>query len=360
MPVSARVSLQNVSKSFGATQAIKDVCLDVLPGELLVLLGPSGCGKTTTLRIIAGFERPDQGAVFIDGLDVSGVPPHRRQLAMVFQSHALFPHMNVYENVAFGLRVRRRSEREIREKVEWALNLVGLGQKGKNYPNQLSGGEQQRVGFVRALVVEPKVLLADEPFGSLDRKLRKEIQVEFRDLQKRLGLTVVFVTHDQEEALVLADRVAIMDQGRVVQVGTPREVYDAPANRFVAEFVGEVNAMSGRVIGVEHGVVVVITPAGLVRAPNRANVSVGVDVAVMVRPERTALFEEPPPAQWNSMTCTVREVSFLGEKMRYKVEVKGGSSMVVDRQNAESTRMIPIGKTAWVCWSADDTLVFPG
>jgi putative spermidine/putrescine transport system ATP-binding protein len=243
----AAIRLEAVTKTFdGQVVAVDDVTLDIEAGEFFALLGPSGCGKTTTLRMIAGFELPDSGRVHVGGKDITDLPVHRREMGMVFQSYALFPHRTVAENVAFGLRMRDVPKAEIAERVEAALALVALTGLERRRPAQLSGGQQQRVALARALVVEPPVLLCDEPLGALDRKLRQQMQFELKELQKRLGVTLVFVTHDQEEALAMSDRIAVMNRGRIEQVGAPTEIYEKPRTRFVADFIGEINILDDR------------------------------------------------------------------------------------------------------------------
>jgi len=241
------VKLRGVKKRFGGYEALKGISLEIADGELFFLLGPSGCGKTTTLRIIAGLYEPDEGEVYFGGRLMNGVPPYRRNIGMVFQNYALWPHMKVFDNVAYGLKARGLPRSEIKEKVRWALELVGLRGMEEKYPNQLSGGQQQRVALARALVVEPEVLLLDEPLSNLDAKLRARMRSELKVLQKRLGITTVYVTHDQAEALSMADRIAVMNIGVVEQVGAPREVYRRPATRFVADFIGEINFLEGDV-----------------------------------------------------------------------------------------------------------------
>ncbi|MDQ7820241.1 MAG: ABC transporter ATP-binding protein [Armatimonadota bacterium] len=318
----ARVRLEGVSKRFGSTVAVRDVTLDVPEGCFFTLLGPSGCGKTTTLRIVAGFHLPDQGEVYIDEQRVTHLPPHRRRTAMVFQEYALFPHMTVFENVAYGLRMRRVPEDQVRARVAAALELVGLPGLGRAFPSQLSGGQQQRVALARALVVEPDVLLLDEPLSNLDAKLRVRVRGEIRQLQRQLGKTVLYVTHDQEEALAISDRIAVMEAGRVLQVGTPVEIYHRPAHRFVADFVGLANFLDGEVIGPDAvrcaGVVVRLRGDGL--SPGR--------VTVMLRPEALRLHRQPPPSG-TVLPGRITASSFLGTLARYWVAA-GGITWIVD------------------------------
>src|SRR6184192_1703644 len=246
-----RISLRGLTKCFGAALAVDGLSLDVRPGELVSLLGPSGCGKTTTLRMIAGFERPDAGQIRFDGQDVTHIPANRRNIGFVFQNYALFPHLSIFENVAYGLRVRGESSDAISRSVGDVLALVGLAGHEQQFPAQLSGGEQQRVALARAIVIRPRVLLFDEPLSNLDAKLRVQMRNEIRDLQRRLSITTIYVTHDQEEAMAVSDRIAVMNQGRVVQEGTAEDLYHRPATQFVAQFVGRVNLIAGRVLAVD-------------------------------------------------------------------------------------------------------------
>ncbi len=318
----ARVRLEGVTKRFGVTVAVADVTLDVPEGCFFTLLGPSGCGKTTTLRIVAGFHLPDRGEVYIGEERVTHLPPHRRRTAMVFQEYALFPHMTVGENVAYGLRMRRLPDAQVRSRVAAALELVGLRGVERAFPSQLSGGQQQRVALARALVVEPDVLLLDEPLSNLDAKLRVRVRGEIRQLQRQLGKTVLYVTHDQEEALAISDRVAVMEAGRVLQVGTPVEIYHRPAHRFVADFVGLANFVEGEVVGPDAvrcaGVVVRLRGDGL--APGR--------VTVMLRPEALRLHRQPP-AGGVVLPGRITGSSFLGTLARYWVAA-GGLTWIVD------------------------------
>ncbi len=281
------VRLVNVKKRFGKYEALRGISIDIRDGELFFLLGPSGCGKTTTLRIIAGLYAPDEGEVYFGDKLVNDVPPYRRNIGMVFQNYALWPHMKVYDNVAYGLKARGLPRDEIDRKVKWALDLVGLRGMEEKYPNQLSGGQQQRVALARALVVEPEVLLLDEPLSNLDAKLRARMRSELRLLQKELGITTVYVTHDQAEALSMADRIAVMNIGVVEQVGSPREVYRSPKTRFVADFIGEINFLEAHV-SCSGGVCEADTPLGRMRLPGGSREG---RVTVAFRPESVRIVE---------------------------------------------------------------------
>jgi ABC-type Fe3+/spermidine/putrescine transport system ATPase subunit len=318
----ADVRLVNVSKRFGALAAVEAVTLHVPEGSFTTLLGPSGCGKTTTLRIVAGFYAPDEGDVLIGGRRVNDLPPHRRQTAMVFQEYALFPHMTVFENVAYGLRMRRVPPAEIRRRVLAALDLVGLQGVEQAFPARLSGGQQQRVALARALVVEPEVLLLDEPLSNLDAKLRVRVRAEIRALQRQLGKTTIYVTHDQEEALAISDRIAVMDRGRIQQIGTPLEIYHRPANRFVADFVGLANFLDGEVAApgqVRAGDLTLAVPDG--PPPGRR-------VTVVLRPEAIRLHVRPPQDGENILRGVVTQASFLGTLARYWVTSAGRQWLV--------------------------------
>ncbi len=326
----ADVILRGVTKTFGAVVAVNDLTLEIPRGIFLSLLGPSGCGKTTTLRLIAGFEQPSQGDIFIRGQRVNLVPAYRRDFSMVFQNFALFPHMTVADNVAFGLRMRRcpRDERDVR--VREALALVHLAGLEDRYPRQLSGGQQQRVALARAIVVRPAVLLLDEPLGSLDKKLREEMQVELRQLQRAIGITAVFVTHDQEEALTLSDRVAIMNAGKIEQMGTPRELYERPATDFVANFLGVSNAFDGRVAAREGGDALIAIGPIQVRLPWEGGLEVGGPVRVAVRPEKIRL---GPRDEKAGLPARVRHVVYLGATTHFHLEGPEGQPVIVHVQN---------------------------
>jgi iron(III) transport system ATP-binding protein len=319
----ARVGLEAVTKRFGQTVAVDNVSLTIEPGELVTLLGPSGCGKTTTLRIVAGLETATSGRVFIGDVDVTPLPPNARDVTMMFQSYALFPHLSVFENVAYGLRVLRRSEAEVRKAVEEVLALVGMAGVGARNPSALSGGQQQRVALARSLVMQPKVLLFDEPLSNLDAKLRKRMREEIRLLQQRLGITAIYVTHDQAEALAISDRIVVMDKGRISQIGTPLELYRSPGNRFVAEFIGEANLLPARLEAMEDGHArVVIGPQRLtVDSPPLPSGA----VTVLARPEAIKI-----RTQGDGLPGTIQKVSYLGSSADYTVETELGAILITD------------------------------
>ena len=313
---SGTVSLTGLVKRYGTTRALDGVSLTVAPGEFFTLLGPSGCGKTTTLRSVAGFVTPDEGQVAINGTVVTGVPPHRRQVGMVFQHYALFPHRTVAQNVGFGLRMQRVEKAEIGRRVQEALALVQLPGHGGRYPSQLSGGEQQRVALARALVTRPAVLLLDEPLGALDKKLRDHMKIELKRLQREVGITTIYVTHDQEEALTMSDRIAVMHRGRVEQVATPRVLYETPATAFVAGFIGNINLLAGRAAGANAVACGGATLAATGAAP------AGAAVAIALRPERVRL--DPAGAMDTLLTMTVAHVVYQGETVRYILRSDAG------------------------------------
>lgn len=325
----AHLRLVSISKRFTraakGVAAVDDVNLTVEPGELLTLLGPSGCGKTTTLRIVAGFEQPDAGQVFIEDQDVTGLMVYRRGIGFVFQNYALFPHLTVFENVAYGLRVKRLAEAVVREKVERVLALVGLpGYEGR-FPNQISGGEQQRVAVARAVVVEPRLLLFDEPLSNLDAKLRVQMREELSRLQRQLAITAIYVTHDQDEAMAISDRIAVMQSGRVVQVGTAHELYSAPRSVFVAEFIGRVNLLPARVVRSTQGTAVVALWDREIPVTSEVPAAAGQNVSLVLRPESVGLLPEHAAAPSSEVVIPgiVRSRTFLGERVEYAVEAAG-------------------------------------
>jgi spermidine/putrescine transport system ATP-binding protein len=352
------VELRGVYKHFGAHAAVDGISLSVRPGEFLTLLGPSGCGKTTTLRIVAGFERPNAGEVLIDGQSVAGLPPNRRNVNTVFQNYALFPHMSVSENIGFGLRMRRLGRADIDRRVAEALAMVRLEGLARRRPSQLSGGQQQRVALARALVNRPAVLLLDEPLGALDLKLRRAMQSELRHLNRSVGITFIYVTHDQEEALTMSDRIAVMNGGHVLQLGTASEIYDTPTTRFVADFIGESNFLDGTMAGYVEGMVVVsLAGAGQIRARGVPPVATGAAIAVAIRPERITI--EPAdtpfaPNGSNHLAGLVRETVYAGSTMVYTVAA-GASTLTVRAPN-RGTVLAP-GSSVRLSWLPDECSV---
>jgi putrescine transport system ATP-binding protein len=354
------VRFEAVSKSFAGVNAVAELSLDIFPSEFFALLGPSGCGKTTLLRLLAGLEMPDAGRVLLEGQDLASVPPHRRAVNMMFQSYALFPHLDVARNVAFGLKQDRLPKGEIAERVERMLALVKLEGFEKRKPHQLSGGQRQRVALARALVKRPRVLLLDEPLAALDKKLRGETQFELMHLRQKLGLTFLIVTHDQEEAMTVADRIGVMDQGRLVQVATPPEIYEQPNSRWVADFIGDVNLIEGRVVEMVAGAVTIMSQdAGALRAAAAAAARPGDTVWVAVRPEKVRISNEPPAAAANCVAGQVFDIGYLGDVSIYKVRLDNG--FVMKAVAANMTRLIerPFGldQPVWLSWAPDAGVV---
>jgi len=354
------LTVRRLRKSFGAVVAVDDVSLDAAPGEFLSLLGPSGCGKSTLLRMVAGLVEPDGGEIVLAGEAITGVAVHKRNLGLVFQSYALFPHMTVLENVAFGLRRRGVAPAELRPRVERMLELVRLGPLGARHPRELSGGQQQRVALARALVTEPRVLLLDEPLSNLDALLRDEMRVELKRLQERLGTTMIFVTHDQAEALILSDRVVVMEAGRVEQVGRPEEVYRRPATAFVARFLGRANFLAGTVA--EIGAVAVVALDGgqlWVAAVPRPGLERGQPVQVVIRQEAIRL--APPDAgaaRPNQFAATVVFHAFAGQAHHYVVQLVDGRELEIAAPGAAEP--LARGTRTRVEWSPEDVILLPG
>jgi putative spermidine/putrescine transport system ATP-binding protein len=357
---SPALSLRRLRKTFGPVVAVDDVSLDAAPGEFLSLLGPSGCGKSTVLRMVAGLLEPDHGQVVLAGEDITRVAVHRRNVGLVFQSYALFPHMTVFDNVAFGLRRRGVAEGERRPRVERMLELVRLGPLGARYPRELSGGQQQRVALARALVIEPRVLLLDEPLSNLDALLRDEMRVELKRLQERLGTTMIFVTHDQAEALILSDRVAVMEAGRVEQVGHPEEVYRRPATAFVARFLGRANFLAGTVtVNEARGIAVALGGGLSVMASPRHDMRPGERVQVAIRQENIRLVPEGAGSDLaNRFAATVVFHAFAGQAHHYVVQLADGRELEVATPGA--TLPVPRGARAFVEWGPEDVVLLAG
>jgi spermidine/putrescine transport system ATP-binding protein len=354
----AAIELVGVRKEFYAhgevVAAVKEMDLAIAEGEFFSMLGPSGCGKTTTMRIIAGFEEPTKGSVFLHGVDVTNVVPNKRDVNMVFQSYALFPHMNVYENVAFGLKRKQVPNAEIRRRVGDILEIVNLTGREKRAPRELSGGQQQRVALARALINRPRALLLDEPLGALDLKLRQHMQVELKRIQREVGITFVYVTHDQNEALTMSDRIAVMNDGTIEHLGTPREIYEHPATKFVAGFIGTSNLLTGTVNALENGRAILAFGSGervVVPVPNNG-VRVGDTLELSVRPEKIDLSPTaPPPGDGNVLRGVISEVVYLGTSTNYNVTTSTGAELVVFDQNASSADDVAArGDTVFLTW----------
>jgi spermidine/putrescine transport system ATP-binding protein len=357
------VELVALNKTFGGERsaadvvaAVRDVNLGIRSGEFFTLLGPSGCGKTTTLRLIGGFEAPSSGEVYIEGKAMHDVPPYRRPVNIVFQNYALFPHLTVAQNIGFGLAVKRVPRAERENRIGDALALVRLPGLGDRKPSHLSGGQQQRVALARALVNDPAVLLLDEPLGALDLKLRKQMQIELKHLQQQVGITFIYVTHDQEEALTMSDRIAVMNEGQVLQVGDPVTVYEKPATRFVADFIGESNFLQGAVDSVSGGRVQVVVGESMVHAEaNGVPLSPGQQVTLTVRPERLTL-TRPEEADKPGLTGVVRETVYIGTDTRFVVDLASGEHIVARLQNIGSKGLgeFSVGDPVKVLWACQD------
>ena len=350
------IRINNVTKRYGTTVALDGVSLGIARGEFFSLLGPSGCGKTTLLRMMGGFAFPDGGAIALDGEDITGLPPNRRPTNMVFQSYAIFPHLNVRDNIAYGLRVERLTAAERNTRVDEALAMIRLDGYGDRRAQQLSGGERQRVALARALVKRPKVLLLDEPLGALDKRLREAMQIELRQIQREVGITFIFVTHDQEEALSMSDRVAVMEKGRVLQVADPKTLYEKPVSRAVADFIGTMNFFPGRVVGIGGGKAVVETAAfGRVEAlVNGADAfTEGARVLIAIRPEKLILSRESPDGR--PVRGQILAASYLGDRSQIQVRVAGADTPVA--VVARTGMPFNNGDTVYVSWVAGSPLV---
>ncbi len=386
------VELRDVTKKFGEVTAVDDVNIQIADGEFFSLLGPSGCGKTTTLRMIAGFEQPTVGEIFLHGRPMAGIPAHKRPVNTVFQNYALFPHMTVWQNVAFGLEMKKVPRLEITTRVGEALELVQLSGMDERKPKQLSGGQQQRVALARALVNHPEVLLLDEPLGALDLKLRKEMQFELKQIQEQLGITFIYVTHDQEEALTMSDRIAVMDMGEVQQIGMPRQIYEHPNNRFVADFIGETNFVPARVEAIGEFVTVDIGGMEVLGTGPTSSLAIGQEVTLAIRPEKVNLYPtgevEPKQAldldemaelfggsipegkidmreflalETNNVVINgrIQQMIYIGTDTRYEVSLGGAGSLVVRVQNYGSRYDIPLddGDDVYIHWAAENAQI---
>jgi spermidine/putrescine transport system ATP-binding protein len=355
------VRLDRVSKLFGDAAAVDDLSLDIQEGEFFSMLGPSGCGKTTTLRMIGGFEEPTYGTVYLGGRDVTTLPPYKRDVNTVFQSYALFPHLNVYENIAFGLRRKKVDKTEIDQRVRDAMTLVDLIGFESRKPPQMSGGQQQRVALARALVNHPKVLLLDEPLGALDMKLRKQMQLELKSIQQEVGITFIYVTHDQEEAMTMSDRLAVMRHGKIDQIGPPEAVYESPATEFVAGFLGASNMLDGEVKETNNGRTTIALSTGGTITTNTDSVPPGISkVRVGVRPEKITIVPDDgnAPADRNAVTGLLRMSTYIGVNYQYKVDGPGGHELTVYVQNLGGAESQPHpGQKVRLEWLPEHTFV---
>ncbi|HEY8801077.1 MAG TPA: ABC transporter ATP-binding protein [Candidatus Limnocylindrales bacterium] len=347
--------LQGIQKQFGQTFAVRDFNLSAEKGEFVSFLGPSGCGKTTTLRMIAGFEQPTAGSITIGGTDITHRPPNRRNIGMVFQSYALFPNMSVADNIGFGLKVRKRPKDQIRKRVGELLELINLPDKGGRYPWQLSGGQQQRVALARALAIEPEVLLLDEPLSALDAKIRVALRKEIRSIQRQLGITTVYVTHDQEEALSLSDRVVVMSEGRIEQIGAPPQIYNFPATPFVASFVGTLNLLSGTAVDGPTGQLSV--SGQQIRSAKAVPAGPGQKVTIALRPESVELGEAGGS---NRLTGQIEDVSFLGSIVRTRVRIGDDATVSLDTFNDPALASAAVGETVTLSFPPEAALVLAG
>lgn len=355
--------VENVTKTFGKVYACDDISLNVYRGEFFALLGGSGSGKSTLLRILAGLETPDRGRILIDGVDVTTLPPYQRPVNMMFQNYALFPHMSVAQNIAFGLKQDGMASAEIRDRVQHMLELVQMPQLGNRKPDQLSGGQRQRVALARALAKQPKLLLLDEPLGALDKRLRERTQFELVNIQERVGTTFVMVTHDQEEAMTMSSRIAVMDTGRIVQISTPAALYEYPATRFVAEFIGGINLFDGRVLAHDADahtsrIACNAVDGGALLARHADPLPEGTAVSVAVRPEKIDVHESRPQAD-NIAVGKVRDIAYLGDVSIYHVETETGAAIRVQETHVErsSEPHYDWGETLWLSWPASAAVV---
>jgi putrescine transport system ATP-binding protein len=363
MSTEAFLQIRHVVKEFDGVKAVNDVSLDIDKGEIFALLGSSGCGKTTLLRMLAGFETPSSGQIVLAGRDLAGMAPHESPMNMMFQSYALFPHMTVFDNVAFGPRRSGLPKHEVAARVDEMLELVQLQAFAKRKPHQLSGGQQQRVALARSLAKKPQLLLLDEPLGALDKKLREETQIELAGIIHEVGVTCVMVTHDQEEAMTMASRIAVMSEGRLLQVGAPAEVYETPANRFVADFIGSVNLMDGSVIADEPDHVIVrcadCTQFIGKRVGHGITGTLGMTVSLALRPEKIRISREAPAAsEFNRAHGTVKDLSYFGSFTVYHLQLASGAVLKINAGNTDRHgALLGVGDAAWASWSANAQVV---
>ncbi len=351
------ISFRSVTKQFGDFTAVDDLSLDIYHREFFALLGASGCGKSTLLRMLAGFEQPTAGEIVLDGTDLAGTPPYKRPVNMMFQSYALFPHMTVEKNIAFGLRQDGMAKDEIAERVSQMLKMVKLEKFASRKPNQLSGGQRQRVALARSLAKRPKVLLLDEPLGALDKKLREETQFELMDLQQSLGLTFVVVTHDQEEAMTMADRIAVMSHGKVVQVATPAEIYEAPNSRFVADFIGDVNIFDGKVVGANDSTVEIAVDGDFsIKVVTPEKPAMGSAAGFAIRPEKLKVGRKPPAHPGvNAVSGELWDIAYLGDMTVFHVKLKSGKVVKASLLNAQRAVDDPFtyDQEVWITFAED-------
>ncbi|HEX9832787.1 MAG TPA: ABC transporter ATP-binding protein [Mycobacterium sp.] len=355
------MEIDHVTKRFADYVAVAEADFSIASGEFFSLLGPSGCGKTTTLRMIAGFESPTEGAIRLEGVDVSRVPPHKRNVNTVFQHYALFPHMSVWDNVAYGPRSRKKNKGEVRKRVDELLEVVRLTDFAERRPAQLSGGQQQRVALARALVNYPSALLLDEPLGALDLKLRHAMQFELKRIQREVGITFIYVTHDQEEALTMSDRIAVMNAGNVDQIGSPTEIYDRPATVFVANFIGQANLWAGRQTGRTNRDFVEVEVLGttLKARPGDTTIEPGGHASLMVRPERVRVSVDAPTGDVATVGATVKDLTFQGPVVRLMLAAPDDSTIIAHVGPEQDLPMLRPGDPVHVCWAPDASLVLP-
>ena len=354
------IDIRNVTKRFGAFTAIDDLSLKIYPKEFFAILGPSGCGKTTLMRMLGGFDAPTEGTILLDGQDLAGTSPAQRPVNMMFQSYALFPHLSVQDNIAFGLKREKMPKADIKIRVEEMLNLVQLAELAKRKPHQLSGGQRQRVALARALAKRPKLLLLDEPLGALDKKLREATQFELMGIQEQLGCTFVIVTHDQEEAMTVSSRIAVMKQGEIAQVAPPETIYETPSSRYVADFIGDVNIIEGRVAEVAGNVISLDWQEGEHPLQGRADkpLTQGATAWLSVRPEKVGIYKDRPSTE-NAVSGKVLDIAYLGNVSTYHVELQNGQVIKAQETNAGRSfnRGIEWEQTVWVGWATDAGLV---
>ena len=354
----ATIRFDRLTKKFGSVTAVDDVFFEIDRGEFVTLLGPSGSGKTTILNMVAGFERPTQGNIYLNDMPLVGIPPFKRNIGLVFQSYALFPHMTVFENISFPLTTRKLPQNEIAGRVKEALALVKLEGYGNRYPKQLSGGQQQRIALARSIIFKPPVLLMDEPLGALDKKLREHMQLEIKHLHEELGLTVIYVTHDQSEALTMSDRIVLLNVGRIEQMGRPGDLYEKPQNKFVADFIGETNLLEGKVLKREGNLIHLETQSGI-----RINAVYEGDlkregVSVSLRPEKVLIVTGESELK-NTFSATLEDIIYIGETTKFKVALEGkGDEIFLKLQNRKGIPKLSRGDTVRVGWDADDMTVF--